>query len=1025
MNQATEDDLKKTHFNKKLDALMRQAFFVFILLCSFHAQGQEYFQQEVNYEIDVELNIESKSLQAYQKMEYLNNSPDTLHFIWFHLWPNAYKNSQTAYAKQKVIDGSTEFYYAKEKDRGYIDSLDFQVNGLQAKWEYHPKHIDIAKLYLPEPLLPGKRITITTPFYVKIPKGFSRLGANSEKESYQITQWYPKPAVYDKDGWHSMPYLDRGEFYSEFGNFEVNITLPSNYLVAASGDLLNEEELQWLSEIAELEVGAEKPANSFLGPKKTVQYRLENAHDFAWFCDPNYYVKKGSIQLPDDFRTVTTWVFYLEENDKLWKDAIGYVNDGVYYLSLWNYPYPFNHCIAVDGQLGAGGGMEYPGITVIGISPTANMLRSIIVHEIGHNWFYGMAGFNERKYPYLDEGLTTFNQIRYENEIAQYRLHKPDDKNLKALIETFDLTGYTPNQLLELAWRYIDRTENRQAPNVHSESFSMVNYGITTYYKVGFAWQFLREYIGTEKFDQGMHQFFSEWAHKHPGPEELKTSLEKFWDKNLDWFFTDLLGKASHIDYKPLMVLGKEIQIENYGSVPAPYQLIILNKNDTLVHEWREGHVGKKGIPLPVEDYSEIVVNPGLSGMDLYPQNNRLKGRPFQSRIKTRLFPILSLEVPHRKHLYFTPVFGLNQHNGFMIGLGFYNHFLLKRKIEYEFFPMYAIGSNSLAGKANLHFNINHRTSFGLEGKQFAVFEDNYQKLQAFIDYAFPIDLPSKQYLDFRLEGNLLSWTNLNPYYTDIRFQVDHQFKTKIEKSSSVLKFILHENYQRLQIESKYSKEINSWKDKIHFRVFAGINLNQYLWNTNSAWNNRLANYDMSLNGTMPGNDYLANHYFYSREVPIIQEITPWGYPDNYMVGQGFWQNQFAETDGGFYGNYGFIPANKTLTSLGFKYQPGITKIFYFFANAGANSMYYNTSTDIPVLSNELNTQGINYFFETGLEISLIPDAISIYIPVFTSKNLSNIQDAYGINKWERVRFQFRLDKFDPLYWTRNAHRLF
>src|SRR4051812_24218062 len=178
------------------------------------ARGQ-YFQQKVNYIIDVTLNDKEKTLDAFEKLTYYNNSPDTLHFLWFHLWPNAYKNDRTAFSDQLLANGNTKFYFSQKDDRGYINRLDFKVNGLTAQTEDHPEHIDIVKIQLPSPLLPGDSVKITTPFHVKLPFNFSRGGHDGD--SYQLTQWYPKPAVFDASGWHPMPYLDQGEFYSDFG----------------------------------------------------------------------------------------------------------------------------------------------------------------------------------------------------------------------------------------------------------------------------------------------------------------------------------------------------------------------------------------------------------------------------------------------------------------------------------------------------------------------------------------------------------------------------------------------------------------------------------------------------------------------------------------------------------------------------------------------------------------------------------------------------------------------------------------
>ena len=164
----------------------------------------QYWQQKVDYTIDVTLNDKEKTLDAFEKIVYTNNSPDTLRFIWFHLWPNAYKNDKTAFSDQALELGNTEFYFSDKEQKGYINRLDFKADGITAKTEDHPQHIDIIKLVLPKPLAPGQQTVITIPFHEKLPFNFSRGGYDGE--SFQITQWYPKPAVYDKDGWHPMPF---------------------------------------------------------------------------------------------------------------------------------------------------------------------------------------------------------------------------------------------------------------------------------------------------------------------------------------------------------------------------------------------------------------------------------------------------------------------------------------------------------------------------------------------------------------------------------------------------------------------------------------------------------------------------------------------------------------------------------------------------------------------------------------------------------------------------------------------------
>ena len=375
---------------------MKKTTLALLTLLSLNLSAQDYFQQEVNYTIDVELDDENHSLKGTVYIDYFNNSPDDLDFLWFHIWPNAYKDKTTALAKQKLENGSTSLYYAADTERGHINGLDFKVAGERVRWNYHPEHIDICKLVLNKPLRAGKSIRISTPFFVKIPDAkFSRLGHIDQ--SYMITQWYPKPAVYDKDGWHPMPYLDQGEFYSEFGSFDVSITLPSNYTVGATGDLQNNKEIARLNNLARVTDTITQFSDDMSFPTsdlstKTLRYTQKNIHDFGWFADKRYHVLKGEVELPNSKEKVTLWIMFTNNEAKLWRNSIEYMHDAVYYYSLWNGDYPYKHCSAVDGTIAAGGGMEYPNVTVIGGSGSDIALEEVIMHEVGHNWFYGMLG---------------------------------------------------------------------------------------------------------------------------------------------------------------------------------------------------------------------------------------------------------------------------------------------------------------------------------------------------------------------------------------------------------------------------------------------------------------------------------------------------------------------------------------------------------------------------------------------------------------------------------------------------------
>ena len=479
-------------------------YLFFALFCSTQLFGQTYWQQEVNYTIQVKLNDKNHTLSAFEEFEYVNNSPNTLDKIYVHLWPNAYRNGNTALAKQKYKDGEKQLRFGKEEDKGGIDSLDFKSNGQKLNWEYDPTHIDICVITLNTPLKSGERVRISTPFKVKIPSGeISRLGHIDE--SYQITQWYPKPAVYDKNGWNAIPYLNQGEFYSEFGSFDVSITLPKNYVVGATGDLQTQSEVEFLNNLAK---STEGKIADFLMTKqgrggktalpesssewKTIRYTQSKVHDFAWFADKRFAVLKGEVELPKSKRKVTSWAMFVPHNTINWQHAIEYLNDGTYYYSLWNGDYPYNQVTAVDGTISAGGGMEYPNVTVIGNASSKEELEVVIVHEVGHNWFYGILGTNERVHGWMDEGMNTLNEMRY------IQTKYPNNTRLSDMVANgkFHFDDLDHHDMGDVSYRAIAMLGIDQPIETHSADFTPINYGMIMYQKTGLVFFYLMDYLG-------------------------------------------------------------------------------------------------------------------------------------------------------------------------------------------------------------------------------------------------------------------------------------------------------------------------------------------------------------------------------------------------------------------------------------------------------------------------------------------------------------------------------------------------
>ncbi|MCE2743359.1 MAG: M1 family metallopeptidase, partial [Fluviicola sp.] len=587
---------------------MKNLFFLtLITFITFSATSQSYWQQEVNYKIEVKLDDSKHELTAFEEFEYINNSPNQLDFLYIHLWPNAYQNEKTALGKQQWNSGETLLKYGDDSLKGNISGLDFKINGEAVKWELDSKNIDICKLMLKTPLLPGQRLTVSTPFKVKIPTGeISRLGHVGQ--SYQITQWYPKPAVYDKNGWNPIPYLNQGEFYSEFGSFDVSITLPKNYVLGATGDCQTPSEIDFLTDLAlktrlkfengELNEGRKAnmnfPASS--SEYKTIRYTQSKVHDFAWFADKRYEVLKGEVELPASKRKVTSWAMFTPRNAEVWKNAIEYINDGTYYYSLWNGDYPYNNVTAVDGTISAGGGMEYPTITVIGNTGNKEELEVVIVHEVGHNWFYGILGSNERVHGWMDEGMNTLNEVRYVQ--TKY----PENTRFSDMILNgkFHLDNLDHHDLSDISYRFTAVMGEDQPIETHSADFTGANYGSIMYMKTGLVMFYLKDYLGEELFGKCQHAYFEEWKFKHPQPEDMRASFEKTSGKDLSWLFKDLIQTTNHIDYKIVNVKkvenGTEVKVKNKGQVNGPIE----------VSAYEKGVLVEKTYAEPGENYRTV-----------------------------------------------------------------------------------------------------------------------------------------------------------------------------------------------------------------------------------------------------------------------------------------------------------------------------------------------------------------------------------------------------------------------------------
>ncbi len=999
---------------------MRAAYIILwtIVCCNSVAQ-RAYFQQDLKYTIQVTLNDQTHSLQGEMQIVYQNNSPDILDKIGIHLWPNAYSTKQTAFAKQKIKHGDTGFFDAPQESLGYIDSLKFTVDGIPSRLHIDPENPDMAWLELPGVLSPGDQIVIRTPFFVQLPESFSRLGHAGQ--TYQITQWYPKPAVYDHKGWHLMPYLDQGEFYSEFGSFDVAISLPKNYVVGATGSLQNAEEIRFLHQKTEETIRAlqnKTPMSSIIPESdsvfKTLHFKAEGVHDFAWFADKSFYVQKAEAILKSG-RRVDCWTMF---NDiSLWDESASYVKRAIEFYSEHIGEYPWPHATAVESALSAGGGMEYPMITVIGPSYHKQSLDEVITHEIGHNWFYGILGNNERDHPFLDEGINSYYEHRYMDQ------YYPDFSLVSFPDYFYKLFGnFNLNQIMYLIFA---REYNDQFPNQHSDNFSKINYGNDVYYKSSQLFQYAEYFTGRSVMDSLMKEYYNTWKFKHPYPEDFKSF---FINHKLDWLFDGFLNSNKKMDYGFTGLKKKDgeliLGLKNSGCIEAPF-VISGVKNGKEIEKFNiPGFKGKRTLIIPAGDNDLLAIDLQNQSYDLYDCNNYIKMKAWFKKtepVKLHWLPIL--DQNGQTDLGITPLLGWNYYNGLMLGAFLSGPWFPYKKWNLNFLPFYSFKSNTIAGQAELRYTsfFNSGPYKNLDIKLFTKrYSYNQYDSESFLNY---LQIQPELELFFRhnpseskkssisltafwIQDDIVIFKD-SSLFTDQFNRIDYQLRYNYSKQSILgdFKTYLALNFKNHNLSSGLHQQLLRFQfsadKKIRYKQDRYFSIRTYL-----AWypynTERRSNYISSRNNSnfFSGSSGLSFQNYLDEN----NEELFFGRSES----SGIWSQQIAVEQGGF----------KLVHGAQQRSNIGNSNSFIWSVNLSADLPYRFIGNRIrPYLDigyyeqSGLSTQE-KLLFSAGINVSLIPGVFDFYLPVFHSKNINDLYKFQSNHSyWNEISFSIKLKK--------------
>ena len=531
---------------------MRSLLILLSVLLSSSIYGQ-YWQQAVDYTIEVEMDHETAQYNGTETVVYTNNSPETLHKVFFHLYYNAFQpGSEMAIRLKNAADKNRRFKVDIDsltaQQQGYLKVSGLTQDGIALTPEESETILEVP---LAKALAPGESTTFSLSFNGQVPDVIRRAGKNSKEGiAFSMAQWYPKMAEYDYEGWNADPYTGR-EFHGVWGDFDVKITLDKSFTVAASGYLQNADDIgRGYSD--------RKKAKTKKG-KITWHYVAPNVHDFTWAADPEYI--HDTYPGPND---VTLHFFYKNNPEIIenWKKLQPITAKLMEYFNEKVGPYPYKQYSVVHG---GDGGMEYAMLTLITGNRKFGSLVGVTAHELAHSWFQHVLATNETKHEWMDEGFTSFISTLAENEILEENQEFP--------------LGGSYRSYLRLATSGI---EMPQATNANRYKHNAA-YESTAYSKGAVFLGQLGYIIGQDKLFETLQTYYDEWKFKHPRPNDLRVIAERVSGIQLQWYLTDWTQTTNRIDYSLAAVEDKgeetEIRLERKELMPMPLEILVQLKD--------------------------------------------------------------------------------------------------------------------------------------------------------------------------------------------------------------------------------------------------------------------------------------------------------------------------------------------------------------------------------------------------------------------------------------------------------------
>jgi hypothetical protein len=532
-----------------------------------------YWQQHVDYKMEVSMDVKTYKYTGKQELIYTNNSRDTLTRVFYHLYNNAFQPGSEMDARLKTVAdpdkrmvksfktgtktvNESRISTLKPNETGYLNILNMKQDGAAAKNKVAGTILEVE---LAKPLLPGKSTTLTLDFEGQVPLQIRRSGRNSaEGVALSMTQWYPKMAEYDFEGWHADPYIGR-EFHGVWGNFDVKITIDKDYTIGGTGYLQNKNEIGKGYQDAGIEVKSPKKAKTL-----TWHFKAPMVHDFAWAADKEYahdmIMGPGNVELHFFYKNNPKYAEFWKKMQPKTAELLDFYNKNV-------GPYPYKQYSVIQG---GDGGMEYAMCTLITGDRSYGSLVGVTAHEFAHSWFQHILATNESKHEWMDEGFTS-----YISDLAMEAVLPNNKKEEEAnpFVEAY--SNYT----------YMVSTGREQPQTTHADRFeeNMV-YGISAYSKGTIFLSQLGYLIGEDNLKKTIKRFYADYKFTHPTPNDIKRTAEKITGAHLDWYLTDWTQTTNTINYS--MDVKDEgattkIILNRIGRMPMPIDILVAYTDGT------------------------------------------------------------------------------------------------------------------------------------------------------------------------------------------------------------------------------------------------------------------------------------------------------------------------------------------------------------------------------------------------------------------------------------------------------------